>query len=329
MLNHWYRPSHNFVTILLLPFSFLFRFIVAIRRFLYRKKILKSQQFAVPIIVVGNITVGGTGKTPFVIWLVNYLREKGFKPGIVSRGVGGKQQKTPRWVNSDSDVSYVGDEAVLLARRSGCPIVIGIDRVAAVKELLSKTDCNVVVSDDGLQHYRLSRDVEIAIVDGDRGFGNGSFIPAGPLRESPKRLKEVNFIVRQISENVKNIRKNENEFDMRLISGFLYSVKNPSTRMTLQELKNQTVHAVAAIGNPKRFFANLKNHHIELIEHVFPDHYLYREKDLKFDDNFPIIMTEKDAVKCKNLAGENVWFLPVDCEIDMLIGDLILKKIWR
>lgn len=324
MQDHWYRPTHDFVTYLLLPFAFLFRCVVALRRFLYRKKILKTYHFSVPVIVVGNITVGGTGKTPFVIWLVNFLRENGFKPGIVSRGVGGQQQKTPRWVNQNSDVNAVGDEAVLLAIRGNCPVVIGIDRVAAVKELLAKTDCNIVVSDDGLQHYRLARDMEIALVDDERGFGNGSMLPAGPLREPINRLNEVNFIIRQVS-STKKMQRN-NEFAMRLHGECLLSVKQPQQKMSLQDLQNKTAHAVAAIGNPQRFFASLRKSKMNVIEHVFPDHHLYCEMDLQFNDDLPIVMTEKDMVKCKDFARENFWYLPVEAEIPTEFCD-ILKRL--
>src|SRR3990167_10255459 len=171
MLNlesHWYRSSHTLLTILLLPFSWVFRCAVAIRYFLYRIHFKKIHYFPVPVIVVGNITVGGTGKTPLVIWLANFLKSQGLRPGIVSRGVGGKKHSTPEWVESHSDTEVVGDEAVILARRSSSPVVVSINRVAAVRELLAKTDCNLVITDDGLQHYQLGRDVEIAVIDGDR-----------------------------------------------------------------------------------------------------------------------------------------------------------------
>lgn len=306
MERHWYRSSYDFVTFPLLPLSWMFKSIVSVRRFLYRSKFKKSYEFPVPVIVVGNITVGGTGKTPFVIWLANFLRQQGLQPGIVSRGVGGKQERKPRWVNQDSDPSQVGDEAILLIKRSQCPVVIGIDRVAAVKELLANSTCNIVISDDGLQHYRLSRDIEIAIVDGIRNLGNRSLLPAGPLRESPKRLQEVDFVVRHGEAGV-------NEYGMTLFGNKLVSVKRTDQAIDLNQFSK--VHAVAGIGNPERFFASLEKQGLTIVRHPFKDHYLYQESDFNFGDDLPIVMTEKDAVKCLRFADERFWCLPVDVQI--------------
>jgi tetraacyldisaccharide 4'-kinase len=323
--RHWYRSSHDLLTLLLLPLSGIFRCLVSFRRFLYRKKILKSERFPVPVIVVGNITVGGTGKTPFVIWLVQLLKQKGFKPGIVSRGVGGKQQREPRWVNSESNVREVGDEAMLLAKRSQCPVVIGIDRVAAVKELLAKTDCNIVLSDDGLQHYRLARDIEIAIVDAARGLGNQSFLPAGPLRESAQRLQEVDFVLSQESKNIEG-KKSQFPLGFHLAGENLFSVHDERNTMPLKNLSQQTFHAVAAIGNPQRFFSTLRSHGLKIIEHVFPDHYQYQKEDLNFADDFPIVMTEKDAVKCRDFLNPKCWYLLVNAVVDREFQTQLLKK---
>jgi tetraacyldisaccharide 4'-kinase len=312
MLEHrWYRPSLDVVTFLLLPFSWIFRFAVFLRRYFYQKKILKSFKFSVPVIVVGNITVGGTGKTPFVIWLADFLQQNHFRPGIVSRGVGGQQQKNPRWVDMNSDPALVGDEAVLLAKRSGAPVVIGVDRVAAVKELLSKSNCNIVISDDGLQHYRLARDLEIVIVDGDRQFGNHQLLPAGPLREPVSRLKTVDVVI-------------ENGKSMKLVGGHLVSL-DQSQKISLADFKNQKVHAVAAIGNPARFFETLRAHQISLVEHIFPDHYLFQKNDFDFGDDLPIVMTEKDAVKCFQMNLKNAWYLPVEAVIDKEVEALLNK----
>lgn len=322
--RHWYRPSLNLVTLPLLPLSWGFRSVVALRRFFYRTKVIKSHQFPVPVIIVGNITVGGTGKTPFVIWTVNFLKSKGYKPGIVSRGVGGQQQYSPRWVESHSEPKDVGDEALLLQHRALCPVVIGIDRVAAVRKLLADTDCDIVISDDGLQHYRLGRDVEIAIMDGARGLGNQQFLPAGPLRESGVRLKEVDFVVRQEATSTPS---SQHEFSMYLFGEELVLLKDGSQKTTLDMFRGKTVHAVAAIGNPERFFASLRNQGIQIIEHIFPDHYLYQPHDLNFNDDLPIIMTEKDAMKCRSFANERCWFLPVEMKIDESFGEALLRRI--
>lgn len=320
--SHWYRSTYSFFTVLLLPFSWLFRIVVAIRYFCYQKKWKKTYHFPVPVIVVGNITVGGTGKTPFVIWLAQLLKKQGFRPGIISRGVGGKAQQTGYWVSESSDPSIVGDEALVLARRAGCPLVISVDRVAAIKELLANSDCNIVISDDGLQHYRLGRTVEIALIDGTRGLGNGCLLPAGPLREPAKRLKKVDVIVRQGGMT------EPGEFAMELCGDTLISVQNEQHRIPLKSFNNQTVHAVAALGNPQRFFSLLRQQGgLTLIEHIFPDHYSYQISDLSFEDTFPVVMTEKDAVKCRGLVDEKCWYLPVTARLDKTLAEYLLKKI--
>lgn len=318
--QHWYRPSLTLLTFFCLPLAWLFGFVVAVRRFLYRICIKKIICFPVPIIIVGNITVGGTGKTPFVIWLAKKLQEKGFNPGIVTRGIGGIEKQEPRWVTANSLPKEVGDEAILLVRRTTCPVVIGIDRVAAVKELLAKKNCDIVISDDGLQHYRLGRDIEIAMIDGIRKLGNKQLIPAGPLRENIQRLNQVDFIVQQ-DENI-----SENKYAMKLEGTKFVSVNNEQQCVPLDYFKNKTAHAIAAIGHPARFFSVLRAAGIQIIEHTFRDHYLYKSSDLQFDDNLPILMTEKDAVKCKQIATKNCWFLPVSAAVDeKLILELIRK----
>lgn len=321
LASHWYRSRLTALTFLLLPLSWIFNFVVSLRQFLYCLQVKKTHRFSVPVIVVGNITVGGTGKTPLVIWLANLLRAQGFKPGIVTRGVGGQQQQAPRLVRSDSCVREVGDEAVLLAARSGCPVMIGINRVAAVKALLQQAQCDVVISDDGLQHYALHRDIEIAVIDGMRGLGNQRLLPAGPLREKPSRLKRVDFVVRQGSETV-----SANEVSMQLQGNNLVALQGGQQK-AMSDFKNQRVHAVAAIGNPKRFFECLRTQQLDVIEHVFPDHYLFQAKDICFADNLPVIMTEKDAVKCREFASSQHWYYPVDVVLSKDLGSDILKKI--
>ncbi len=313
--RHWYHPSLTLLTFFLLPFSWLFRLIVAARRFLYRFKFKKSYRFPVPVIVVGNLTVGGTGKTPFVIWLVNDLREQGYVPGIVSRGVGGKQYSQPYWVNTDAAVCDVGDEAILLAKRAQCPVVICIDRVAAVRELLAKSTCNIVISDDGLQHYRLARDYEINIIDGMRSFGNQQLLPAGPLREPVSRLKSVDCIVQNGAVISAFSGKTKEIVEMTLVGDTLVSVANEAITVPLQEFIHKRIHAVAAIGNPKRFFNMLREKGFEVIEHAFPDHAFFSPEDLNFADDLPIVMTEKDAVKCQQFASKKLWYLPVTVNI--------------
>jgi tetraacyldisaccharide 4'-kinase len=318
--KHWYRPEHSFLAFLLLPLSLVFGFIIKVRRALYRlgwKKIFTS---SVPVIVVGNITVGGTGKTPLVIWLANYLQTQGYKPGIVSRGYGGTQQREPRLVNSESDTGEVGDEAVLLARATQCAVVVSPDRVAAVKMLLSAGNCNIVISDDGLQHYRMGRHIEIIMVDGMRRFGNQSLLPAGPLREPVSRLAQADFIVTQQNPRA-------GEYGIELEGSELIAVNDATQTHSLASFNQVQVHAVAAIGHPERFFASLRAAGLEVIPHSFPDHYQYQADDLDFNDELPIIMTEKDAVKCQRFASNRVWYLPVTAQVDETFAQKLLKRI--
>jgi tetraacyldisaccharide 4'-kinase len=319
-MDFWYRRTLSFSAMLLLPFAWIFAGLVFLRRFFYRHKMIKSFRCSVPVIMVGNITVGGTGKTPLVIWLAHFLESHGFHPGIVTRGVGGKKQKEPCIVMGDTGPHIVGDEAVLLAERSACPVVVCINRVLAVKHLLAHANCDVIITDDGLQHYRLARDIEIAVVDRERQLGNRCFLPAGPLRESPSRLKEVDFVV-QHGEPQPGI------LTMRLMGDNFLAVADNNLKVALQDFTHKVVHAVAGIGHPGRFFAMLRAKGFEVIEHVFPDHYLYCAEDFQFSDVLPIIMTEKDAVKCKSFADKRFWYFPVDVKIDDVFQVALLAKL--
>jgi tetraacyldisaccharide 4'-kinase len=321
MLNinhHWYRTSFTWLTFLLLPLSVLFWLAVNFRRVAYWLGIKKKYHFETPVIVVGNITVGGTGKTPFVIWLAKLLQAQGFRPGIVSRGYGGKEFLTAERVDALADPRRVGDEAVLLARRANCPVMVSTNRVAAVQALLAETDCNVVISDDGLQHYRMARQLEIVIVDGERRFGNQYFLPAGPLRESLSRLKKVDFVISQHGNT---------GYNMELSGEFFLALDDSGLKKSLHEFASTPVHAVAAIGNPSRFFNTLRKHGLQIIEHSFPDHYQYKNSDLDFGDDLPILMTEKDAVKCQDFANNKFWYLPVEATLDENFTTALLNKI--
>jgi tetraacyldisaccharide 4'-kinase len=246
LVNSWHNPR-AFLPYFLWPFSQLYKLIIYLR-----KKMIKPKKLNIPIIIVGNITVGGTGKTPLVIWLVKFLQEHNYKPGIVSRGYGGKNKIFPQNVYSDSDTQQMGDEAVLLARRAGCPVIIDPNRVNAVRYLLNHTDCNIVISDDGLQHYALARDIEIAVIDGERRFGNRWCLPAGPLREPISRLETVDFIVTNGGE------VGLGEYGMSLIPGEIYNISDPTLKAHLNDFAGQAVHAIAGIGNPDRFFGTLR-----------------------------------------------------------------------
>jgi tetraacyldisaccharide 4'-kinase len=320
--RYWYRSSYTFLTLCLLPLSWVFSIIVCIRRWLYYSGIKKITRCAAPVIVVGNITVGGTGKTPLVIWLAQFLQAQGWRPGIVSRGYGGKIFAKPQAILRDSVAREVGDEAILLAQRADCPVVICVNRVAAAEELLQKHHCNIVISDDGLQHYALGRDIEIAVIDGERRLGNGALLPAGPLREPPKRLKQVDFIVAQQYAE-------PGEYLLQLRGESLVSVANPQLKKALSDFKDTPVHACAAIGNPSRFFADLQMQGLDITEHVFSDHYLYREEDLDFGDALPVIMTEKDSVKCQEFADQRYWYFPVAAYLETGFEKNLLERLLR
>ncbi|MEX2525462.1 MAG: tetraacyldisaccharide 4'-kinase [Gammaproteobacteria bacterium] len=300
----WY-DSHP-LSVILAPLGWIYAGAVLTRRLVYMAGLVPIQRLPVPVIVIGNITVGGTGKTPLVIWLARYLQEQGYRPGIVSRGHGGKTGR-PQQVRPDSNPYLVGDEPVLIARRTGCPVAVSSRRAVAANELLEHTDCDVLISDDGLQHYALERDLEIAVIDGDRRFGNGRCLPAGPLREPTGRLASVDMIVA-------NGRAGHNEYLMRYRYADLHSLVDPARVMPMESLREQTLHAVAGVGNPGRFFSYLRGFDIRIEKHIFPDHHRYTVGDLDFDDELPLVMTEKDAVKCESFAGDNAWYLPVEAD---------------
>jgi tetraacyldisaccharide 4'-kinase len=305
---YWYDRSPWLL--LLTPFSLLFRLASGLRRLAYRSGILRSRRAAVPVIVVGNITVGGTGKTPLVAWLAEYLRSKGYRPGIVARGYGGTASQWPQQVRPDSDPSVVGDEAVMLAVKTRCPMAVAPDRIAAVNALVQHSDCDVVISDDGLQHYALQRDIEIAVIDGVRRFGSGLMLPAGPLREPASRLDKVDIVV------VNGLAAGR-EHPMRMKLGEAYNLVDGTVRK-LTDFQQESVHAVAGIGHPDRFFRALSQSIRSVEQHAFPDHFRYTPGDIDFGDDRAVLMTEKDAVKCRYFAGGNVWYVPVD--VDMKDG---------
>ena len=315
--RHWQR--FTLVSLLLLPLSLVFCSLVWLRRVLYRLGVLRSTRFPVPVIVVGNLTVGGTGKTPLVIWLADFLRQSGYRPGIVTRGYRGQSPVWPVSVKIDTAANLVGDEALLLARRSGCPVMAGPDRCASIRRLLEQ-DCNVIVSDDGLQHYRLRRDLEIAVIDGTRRFGNGLCLPAGPLREPVSRLKSVAF-------RIANGQPGKGELGMSLAPAGFYNLAEPSRHGSAVLLRATPVHAVAGIGNPERFFATLRSLGLKVIPHPFPDHHAFQTGDLEFGDTLPLILTEKDAVKCQHFANPRFWVLAVDAEPDIRLGEKILQRL--
>ncbi len=299
---------------ILWPLSRLIKSLV-IRR---RNKFLLNSELSwkpkVPVIVVGNIIVGGSGKTPFVIWLSKLLEELGYKPGIVSRGYGSKSNKHPLLINKDSRIEDSGDEPLIIYRNTNRPICVSPNRVLAVKKLLEETDTNIVISDDGLQHYKLDRDIEIVVFDGIRGIGNSLCLPAGPLREPVERARDADFIV----SSTKRLDVNKIDEDCLMTYKPLEWVRlNDNKRFPASDWPlSRNVHAVAGIGNPSKFYKTLTGLGLNLVEHSFPDHYQFKEEDLNFDDNQPILMTEKDAVRCMDMKNKNLWYLSIEAEID-------------
>jgi tetraacyldisaccharide 4'-kinase len=311
---------------LLYPLSLVFRLAVLARKVLYRIRILKSTRLPVPVIVVGNINVGGTGKSPLVLWVAALLTGRGLHPGIVSRGHGGSGAVQP--VAADSDPSAVGDEPVMLARRCDVPIWVGRDRVAAANALLSAHPaCDVIVCDDGLQHYRLARNVEVAVVDGERGLGNGWMLPAGPLREPRARLASVDAVVVNGGGSADMFLQAPAVFSMALRGGTFRNLLNPDHCVAPEYFAGRSVHAIAGIGNPRRFFAHLQHLGLDFTAHPFPDHHAYTRADAAPFRGEEVVMTEKDAVKCGGFASERWWALAVDAEIDPAFGELIVRGI--
>lgn len=298
----WY--GKHWLSVVLLPLSWLYNGLMKIRYNIYSIGLLPKRSVNVPVIVVGNITVGGTGKTPLIIWLCHYLKQQGHRPGVISRGYGGRPARSPQQVRPDSHPGQVGDEPVLIAQRTRCPVAVSPNRYLAASELLLHTDCDVLLCDDGLQHLGLGRDLEIAVIDGDRRFGNGHCLPAGPLRESTGRLAKVDLVIA-------TGKAGRNEFLMHYIYADLHAM-NDQTIIGIETLKGTSVHAVTGIGNPGRFHAWLRSHNIKVIRHEFPDHHSFTKSELVFDDDLPVIMTEKDAVKCREFRLKNCWYVPIN-----------------
>lgn len=291
----------------LAPFGQVWRGCAWARRAAYASGLLSVYRAPVPVIVVGNLTVGGTGKTPLVIWLAAKLREMGFKPGVVARGYRGAARHWPQQVREDSDPVAVGDEAVLLARRTGLPLAVGPNRRDAIQALLRHRGINIVVSDDGLQHYAMARDIEIAVVDGVRRFGNGACLPAGPLREPASRLASVDLVVTSGLAA-------RGEFAMKYVARDVRPL-GQGAPVPLAAFSPKAVHAVAGIGHPEKFFGLLKHHGFTVTPHVFPDHHRYTRQDVDFGDGLPVLMTEKDAVKCEHFGNPRLWCVPIDAEL--------------
>ncbi|MBN2689489.1 MAG: tetraacyldisaccharide 4'-kinase [Gammaproteobacteria bacterium] len=302
----WYKK--NILAYLLWPLSLIYFLVIKLRYFCYKINLFKTYYSNIPIIIVGNITAGGSGKTPFVIWLTKFLQKQGFKPAIISRGYKSRTPYYPYLVTANDSWQEAGDEPLLIAKRTNCPVVIGANRAASVQKIQQATDCNIIISDDGLQHYALARDFEICLVD--EKIQNNFLLPAGPLREPKSRLKTCDLIIDRKYRKLKSIKF------INMQQRHPGEGRDPAlmTKQNLNYFANKKVHAIAGIANPQSFFDTLQKLKIDIIEHPFPDHHVFLEQDFKFNDNLPIIMTEKDAVKCADLPIKNAWYLLIDIE---------------
>ena len=304
LLSSWEQP--DFLSVVLQPFSLLYRAAFAVNRGLYKSGIKARYRAPVPVIVVGNITVGGTGKTPLVIALVEALRTQGLNPAVISRGYGGNAVEYPLPVDAGTDADLSGDEPALIARRTQVPLCVGPDRRQSIEYLLRNHQIDVIISDDGLQHFALERDIEICIVDDTSSSTNRSQLPAGPYRESIKRLESVDFVVRHGAQN-----DGENGYAMNL------SAQEPMPLIednSSQFDAAKPLIAVAGIGNPKRFFETCRAMGLDITPRPFADHHQFRAEDIDFDDQ-QVLMTEKDAVKCADFADHRHWYLPVSAKL--------------
>lgn len=297
----WYAPF-SVITLLLLPLSGLFWLISTLRKFLYRTGLLKSFKSKIPVIVVGNISVGGNGKTPFVLWLYEHLTKQGLAVGIITRGYGGNAPHTPFLVTTQSTAMEAGDEPILLFHRLKCPIAVGPNRQRNIELLQDTHTLDVIISDDGMQHYKMSRSLECCIVDSERRFGNGLLMPAGPLRETVKRLNSVDLVIENGGQSKRHYQLQVSQL-RAVIDGV------PASTSITQ------AHAISAIGNPKRFESSLQANGVKLLStHHFRDHYAYTANDFSQFGNDNVVMTEKDAVKCSHFAKPNWYYLPVDAQ---------------
>ena len=315
--KHWLASPVSWI---LAPLTLIFWGLSGLRRRAYALGIKKTTRLQVPVIVVGNLSVGGNGKTPLVIRLAQWLKQEGYRPGVVSRGYGGSAETYPVVVDKDSTQDTVGDEPVLMRQHLGCPLVVDPKRPRGAAYLQQHFKCDVIICDDGLQHYALGRDIEIVVVDGVRRFGNGCLLPMGPLREGTNRLQSVDFVISNGGDVI------DGEHLMALEPGRLVNVKYANQSMSLQGLK-KPVSAIAAIGNPDRFFNLLKSKQVRLKQCIsFADHHQFTEGEIPHET---VLMTEKDAVKCKKIASDDWWYLPVNAKLTEQFRQQFLAKLLK
>lgn len=339
-MNFWWQSTRTCQAWLLTPIAWIYRIVLASRRLAYRINLCRTYIAPVPVIVVGNLTVGGTGKTPLVIALAEYLQQQGLKVGIVSRGYGAKAGAYPVLVTPHSEPKQVGDEPLLMAKRTHCPVMIDPKRPRAIATLLKQCPCDVILSDDGLQHLAMQPTLSIIVIDGVRRFGNGLVLPAGPLREPLQACHGFAALAMSRAKNISPLRnarndtgkkqvakrnpylwvvngepKTSHEWPMTLHCDMVYQLQT-AERKPLTEFVGQKVVAIAGIGNPQRFFTMLETLGMDVEAHAFPDHHAYTADDFKaINPEFPWLMTEKDAVKCVAFVTANTWVVPVNAAL--------------
>jgi tetraacyldisaccharide 4'-kinase len=326
----WYRESAGFTW--LQPLSWLYGLVTRVRRAAYARRWLRTERAGKPVIVVGNLTVGGTGKTPVVAWLAEQLSLSGLKVGIVSRGYG-RSKADPEAVHAESSWRDVGDEPMLLWQLTGCDVVVAQDRFAGAQKLVA-LGVDVIIADDGLQHLRLARDCEIVVIDGARGFGNGRLLPAGPLREPVYRIRHASIVVVNGAPEHASLQAGEGKLSpsslqMSLSGGEAHRLDGLAAPERLEHFSGQRVHAVAGIGNPQRFFRYLRGRGIDVVEHPFPDHHPFTAADLTFGDDLPVLMTQKDAVRCRELENARLWYVPVVARFSEPQARELLERVVR
>ncbi len=297
----------------------IFAIVSRIRRKFYSIGVLKIHKIKCPVVIVGNISVGGVGKTPFVIWLVNQLKAKGYKVGVISRGYGGKREQEPMLVIPQTAAKASGDEALLIARHTDAPVFVGNNRIKAAKRLLKDYSVDIIVSDDGMQHYALGRDVEIALIDAKYGLGNQRLLPAGPLRELPTRLRSVDMVV------YKGIKQQQYYFEYQPL--LVYALGDTKNQKSIESFRNQHINAMAGIAHPDSFFSMLSALGLAVIKHPLNDHEQLTKQYFKFDNDYPIFITEKDAVKCQDMKLNNVWVVVLKLVVKQETKNEILEII--
>lgn len=319
ILRAWHHKN-VFFYLVLIPISYLFSAIVALRHWAYKVGLLPSIRLPVPVIIVGNINMGGSGKTPVVIWLVQQLIKQGYTPGVISRGYGGNQLQSTA-VNQASLAHQVGDEPLLIARRANCPVWIGKNRVAAGQALLeAHPACDVIISDDGLQYYHLQRTIEIAVVD-DESIGHQYILPAGPLREPQQRLNQVDAVINHSQQPI------QHAYQMQLCGQTFYNLADTTKTVTADFFSNKQLKAIAGIGKPARFFNTLSDLGLTVEGLSFDDHHQFSQQDLAAIHCEALLMTEKDAVKCQSFAQSHYWVLPIEAKIDKTLLPMLLAKL--